>query len=74
MERNTRTTAEKLRVGDRFYKASDKAKTVNQMVEREPKQTQYRTYKLWYLPPNTSPKYPKAIDKNTEVIFLRHTD
>ncbi|QTE37204.1 hypothetical protein J3L18_29555 [Mucilaginibacter gossypii] len=74
MERNTRTIAEKLQIGDRFYKANDKQKTVCQMVEGGEKKTEYRNSKLWYLPPNTPPQYPKAIDKNTEVIFLRHTN
>ena len=74
MERGTKTTAAALQVGDRFYKAVDKTKTVLQMVEHTAKSTKYQTYSLWYLPPNTDAKYPKAIKGDTEVIFLRHTE
>jgi len=73
MERGTRTNAKALAIGDRFYKATDAKKNVLQMVEHKPKVTKHRTYTLWCLPDGRDPRYPDAINSETEVVFLRHT-
>lgn len=84
MERNQRTTAERLKVGDRFYKLKDKKKQSLQIVEHHSKQTKYRTYSLFCCPSLAidnklmSDVLKKSqyspILKDTEVVFLRHVN
>ena len=70
MERNTLTFAKNLQIGDRFYKATDRQKTVLQMIPGETKVTFYTTYDLWCR--SDTDHRPKAIKSDTQVIFLRH--
>lgn len=70
MERNTTTTIEQLAIGDRFYKAKDRTKTVLTKVEHETKVTKYQTYTQWAK--NDTEKYPQPMKSDTAVIFLRH--
>jgi hypothetical protein len=83
MNRFEVTTAASLKLGDRFYKKSDKQKKVLQMVTGDPKSTKYRTYRHWCINPawlngKSSNSYinsmKSAIAGNTEVVFLRHQD
>lgn len=81
MERNTVTTVYSLKIGDRFYRAGDKNKTVLVKVEHKFKQTNFQTYKHWVLPAsihdrtstndNTIAKFATAIKSETSVIYLR---
>ena len=70
MERNTQTEAKNLRIGDRFYKVTDKGKKVWEMAAHESKQTKYRTYNYWCK--GDTDKFPSPINHDTQVIFLRH--
>lgn len=78
MERNTITTMRELKIGDRFYKAADKKKTVYERVEHETTKTKYQTYQYWdlegslLLKATNLERYAKAITGSTEVVFLRH--
>lgn len=72
MERNTPTTINQLRIGDRFYKAADKKKEVWQKVEHTVKITKYQTYAHFALKDGT--RHPEAISKTTAIIFLRNTN
>ncbi len=84
MTRNQITTADHLKVGDRFYKVKDKKKTPLQVVEADPKQKGYRTYKYWYCEAWVvdlslhltvhKARYIKAITGASEVVFLRHSN
>ncbi len=82
MERNELTTVQKLTLGDRFYKVSDKNKIVFQMVPHEVKKTHFQTYKYFCCEAsvidNKNNKHKernfKAINKETPVVFLRHKD
>lgn len=81
MERNTRTTVKKLKLGDRFYKLGDKKKKAMQLVEGHVKATQFQTYKYFCCPADLMDNKLMTIDlkkrqfvailKDTEVIFLR---
>lgn len=81
MERNDKTTAGMLKIGDRFYKAKDKQKRAYEMVEGDAVVTQYRTYKLFCVPASIMDAklipaerkltQAEAILSNTEVFFLR---
>ncbi len=70
MERNTQTTIKQLQVGDRFYKANDKKKTVYTVVEAEVKKTHFQTYKHQAL--KDGEQHPEYFKADTLVIFLRH--
>lgn len=81
MERNTKTSFYQLQPGDRFYKCTDKNKSVYEKIAHEPKKTKYRTYSHWAIETRhfiTSPnawqieKFAVAISGDTEVVFLRH--
>lgn len=79
MEPRTLTTISQLKPGDRFYRAKDKHKKVFQLIDHEPHRTSWRTYKFWCMPadiidrPVTSKDaYAQAINKDSEVVFLRH--
>ncbi len=72
MERNTATTVEKLLIGDRFYKCTDKKKEVYTMVEGETKKTYFRTYRFFAL--KDKALHPIAINKDTAIVFLRHKE
>lgn len=84
MNRNELTTAENLKIGDRFYKLGDKKKEVLQMVLNNTKVTHYRTYRFFCCPvsaiDNTlmSQKLKdyqiKPILKETKVIFLKNVN
>lgn len=72
-----------LKPGDRFYKLSDNKKTVFQKVEHDAKQTNFQTYKHWAidakyckgeLTKDQIDMFAKPINKDTEVIFLRHKE
>lgn len=71
MQRNTRTTIEALKEGDRFYKLCDRAKEVWTKVPSAAKQTGYQTYKHFALKDGDHPKYPQAFKNDTPVVFLR---
>ncbi len=70
MEPKTATIARNLKVGDRFYKAKDRNKSVLEMVPHETKKTIYQTYKFWCQ--GDYDKHPTPINGDTPVIFLRH--
>lgn len=75
MQRNQTTTANLLKLGDRFYKLNDKTKTVYQMVTYKAKTTKYTTYNYWcQKPDNMGSRYPniQAIKPETAVVFLHH--
>lgn len=84
MKRNELTTVMQLVIGDRFYKAADKAKAVWVMVEGEKKATAYQTYKYFACPAMVidhpglkqaqKERSYKALNKDTQVVFLRHTE
>lgn len=71
MERFKNTTVSRLQPGDRFYKLSDRNKTVLEMVQGEVKRTLYRTYGFWCKGPDGE---IQAVMGNTKVVFLRHAD
>ena len=70
MERNTPTTVNKLKTGDRFYKAKDSKKQVLQMIDHQAKETLHYTYHYWCKTDND--RHPQAIKGDTNVIFLRN--
>lgn len=72
MKRNELTEAKNLLVGDRFYKANDKAKAVWEIVKHEEKKTAYQTYTVFAVRPGN--KFPEALKANTSVVFLRHVE
>lgn len=72
MERNTKTTIDKLAIGDRFYKASDKNKTVLQKVAHAPFQTKHYRYTNWAIKDNE--RHADKMRHDTEVIFLRNVN
>jgi hypothetical protein len=72
MERNTATTAGELQIGDRFFRCNDKKKTVWEKVDSDVKVTHFQTYKHFAI--TAGMKFPQAINKNTQVIFLRHKE
>ena len=80
MERNTITTMRELQIGDRFYKASNKKKTVYERVEHETTKTKYQTYQYWavegcfQLTTTSIERFAKAFTGSTEVVFLRHKE
>ncbi len=69
MERNTATTIDKLKPGDRFYVANDKKKEMFEKVAHEVKKTNYQTYKHFGKKDNE--KFPVAFKNDTRIIFLR---
>lgn len=72
MERNTVTTIDQLRVGDRFYKQSDRKKIVWEKVFHATKKTHFMTYR--FFAKQDGMLYPEPIKKSTQLIFLRHTN
>lgn len=72
MERLTQTEVKNLLPGDRFYKASDKSKTVLEIVPEKVKRTQYQTYTVFAKRDNQM--HPDPMKSNTQVVFLRHAD
>ncbi|MFL5808067.1 MAG: hypothetical protein ACJ749_01020 [Flavisolibacter sp.] len=72
MERNTQTTISELKIGDRFYKPTDKKKTVWEKVPGDAVVTKYQTYKNFAI--TAGEKYPVMMQKQTIVIFLRHKE
>jgi len=83
MERNQKAMIYQLRAGDRFYKFTDKNKTVLEKVDHKTKQTNYRTYKHWaidakycgrMLTADQIELFAKPLNSDTEVIFLRHKE
>lgn len=72
MERNTQTTVKQLREGDRFYKVKDRNKKVLQMVPGKQVKTYFQTYN--YFCKADTERHSQAINPNTQVIFLRHTN
>lgn len=84
MNRNELTTAENLKIGDRFYKLGDKKKEVFEMIAHEAKATHFRTYKLFCCPAlamdnklmqkRLKDYQIKPILKETKVIFLKNVN
>lgn len=84
MEKNEVTTAGKLKIGDRFYKRSDKKKKALQMVEEGYKSKDLKTPKLFccatdiidnkYINDNLKRKQYQPILQNHGVVFLRHAN
>lgn len=82
MERNERTTASALSVGDRFYKLSDNGKQVYQIVS-PPVYVSNKTSSKVYcvnaalvdkrMAPDRLKNYAMAINGATSVVFLRKT-
>ena len=81
MNRNTVTMISELKIGDRFYKAGDKNKTVFQKVDHKSKRTQWQTYTQFAieakilgrdLNQSKIEEHAKAFKRDTSVIFLRH--
>lgn len=82
MERNEVTTAEKLKPGDRFYKASDKRRKALQLVEDTPRNVQYKPSKLLCCPTDIidnklireglKRSQYNVLAKNTVVVYLRN--
>lgn len=70
MKRFEVTTAGALQIGDTFYKAADKAKTVFERIDGEAKKTQYVTYGVTARKHGS--KFPEPMKSNTKVVFLRH--
>lgn len=71
MERNTMTTVDKLRIGDRFYRASDKNKTMWTKVEAPVKKTFFQTYR--HHARKDGDKYAIDVRSDLQVVFMRHT-
>lgn len=84
MERNCLTTVAALRIGDRFFKLSDKKRLVLELVQGETKRTHFQTYKHFCcpvsimdnnrMPAQLKERNFKAINKDTQVIFLRNKE
>ncbi|TZF81797.1 hypothetical protein FW774_17220 [Pedobacter sp. BS3] len=84
MQRNTITTAGALKVGDRFYKLSDKKKKPFEIVQGDTKVTHFRTYKLFccacdildnkYMSEALKRRQYSALVKDTQVVYLRSTN
>ena len=71
MERNTLTEVSQLIPGDRFYLFSDKKKHPwTKMAPKDVKKTFFRTYK--HEGHKDGEKFPKFMNSNTKVVFLRH--
>ncbi len=66
----TKTTARMLVVGDRFYKATDRNKTVYQIVQGKPSEDKRKPDTILYKLGDE--KYPTEIHPNTQVVFLRN--
>ena len=65
MQRYTLTTAGKLSAGDRFYKVTDKNKTIYQVQE---------LYHSLVVVKKDNGKWPENMKKELEVIFLRNVN
>ena len=75
MTRNTKTTINDLKPGDRFYKFGDKKKEVFEKVDPlEPVGNWAVEAKYMSLPPDRISVLTKLIRFQTEVIFLRSTN
>lgn len=72
MERNTATTISELQIGDRFYKVSDRKKSVWTKVEKEPYSSGFQTYTNFAL--QDGRKHTDAFKSDTKLIFLRHKE
>ena len=72
MERNTQTTVRQLKIGDRFFKASDKKRIPWQMVEADMKKTYFKHYHYWAKLDNCTK--PEPLDGATKVVFLRNVN
>lgn len=70
MQKNTVTDITSLVPGDRFYKAADAKKEVWEVVEHDGKKTKFQTYN--YFAKRDQDRYPSAINRNTQLVFLRH--
>lgn len=70
MKRFELTTAGALQIGDTFYKATDKTKSVYERIEGEAKKTQYATYGVTARKHGN--KFAEPMKSNTKVVFLRH--
>lgn len=71
MNRNDVAEIRDLKIGDRFYKAGDKDKTVYEKVEHDTKITKYQTYSHWGAIDGMD-KFPCAFKSDTMVVFLRN--
>lgn len=71
MERNTITTIDKLLIGDRFYKKTDRTKTVYTKVSVKPMANKYRV--LTYGALKDGERHPNHMSTDTLLVFLRNT-
>ncbi len=67
MERNTNTTVGELKVGDRFYRATGKDRTVLEVVSLKPKAGGAMVKK-------DTEVHPWLMKNEVAVVFLRHKD
>ena len=67
MNRNEITTADKLVKGDRFYKFKGKKEEVYQVLDEAFSSSQIKVK-------TAKSKFDEMLKKNTQVVFLRHTD
>lgn len=84
MEKNEITTAGKLKIGDRFYKRTDRKKKALQMVEEGYNSKDHKTPKLFccatdiidnkYINDNLKRKQYQPILQNLGVVFLRNVN
>jgi hypothetical protein len=70
MDRLTVTKAATLQMGDRFYKAADKSKTVLIKVAGETYQKKTNAHFC----KKDGERFPQAINRDTMVVFLRHSN
>ncbi len=73
LNKNQTVSASELAVGDRFYIAKDKTKTVHQIIEHPPRKTKHRIDNIWYKT-HEHDKYPVALLPKTLCIYLRSTN
>lgn len=88
MERNTVTYINKLKVGDRFYRAGDKDRLVLEKVDHKVKRTNYQTYSHWAIPASIADRFRpdgeqlerqislwgRALRAETQVVYLRSVE
>lgn len=70
MERNTKTTIDKLAIGDRFYKQNDRNKAIHEKIDRAPFKTKHYTYTNWAM--KDGERHPEKMRHDTAVVFLRN--
>lgn len=71
MERNTETTVNQLKPGDRFYRLRDKKKTVYEMQQQ---QTAHTLKAIPYMCKADNSRHPIGIKGDVPVVFLRNSN